>query len=72
MEGLSLLEREQKNYPGDAHDDAADCNAQGINFHFSVRKPRTDRPSSGHMMIDLSPILAVQTRIASLPVQRGL
>ncbi len=72
MDGLSMLEREQKNYPGDAHDDAADCNAQGINFHFSVRKPRTDRPSAGHMMIDLSPVLAVRTRIAGLPVQRGL
>jgi phage terminase large subunit-like protein len=55
---LPLLEGELKDYPDGAHDDLADPMAQGVVFHFGVRKPRQERASTtGYMTINLTPVI---------------
>lgn len=72
VDGLSILEKELKNYPGDAHDDVADANAQGVRFHFSIRKPKHEARNKGHMMLDLSPVLQARSRMAGMPTRQGI
>lgn len=75
MEKLALLESELKDYPDGANDDLADPMAQGIVFHFGVRKPRQDnRSTNGHMMVNLESVISRGARpvgITNTP-RRGL
>ena len=71
LDKLALLEGELKDYPDGAHDDLADPMAQGVVFHFGVRKPRQERASeTGYMTINLTPVISRNTRPTGMETPR--